>query len=206
MAALQIYTDDLQISKAILGRDGQVTREFIYNRCYPLFKSIFDNYHTDCTTVIEFINEMFLLILTPSKETGRCQLENYRGESTLATWLKTACLFYCYHKYKRKKHIPLVEFKNDTNDGENSSSSDRLLDRSCSTTMDFTSMNINDIEIIISSMSNERYRQIIRLRYLERMTNEETAEALGMTMANYYNKHKLAKAQFAAALGKEEYT
>ena len=36
------------------------------------------------------------------------------------------------------------------------------------------------------------------------MSNEETAEALGMTMANYYNKHKLAKEQYAKACRKEE--
>ena len=53
-------------------------------------------------------------------------------------------------------------------------------------------------------MPNKRYRNIIRLRYLEQKTNEETAEALGMTMDNYYNKHKLAKAQYEKVCRKEE--
>ena len=34
-------------------------------------------------------------------------------------------------------------------------------------------------------------------------SNEETAETLGMSMDNYYNKHKLAKEQFAKILRKE---
>ena len=64
-------------------------------------------------------------------------------------------------------------------------------------------MNRMDIETLIGMMSNERYRRIIQLRYVEHLSNEETAEALGMTMANYYNKHKLAKAQFLSVSRKE---
>ena len=41
------------------------------------------------------------------------------------------------------------------------------------------------------------------LSKLEEKSNEETAEILGMSMDNYYNKHKLAKEQFAKILRKE---
>ena len=34
-------------------------------------------------------------------------------------------------------------------------------------------------------------------------SNEETAQLLGMSMDNYYNKHKLAKEQFVTTLKKE---
>ena len=60
-----------------------------------------------------------------------------------------------------------------------------------------------DVETLLNRMTNKRYREIIRLRYVEGMDNEETAEALCMTMANFYNKHKLAKEQFISILGKE---
>jgi hypothetical protein len=43
----------------------------------------------------------------------------------------------------------------------------------------------------------------MELRYIEEKTNEETAIVLGMTMDNYYNKHRLAKAQFSNILRKE---
>lgn len=167
-----------------------------------MFKFIYNNYFTDSSDVYEFINEIYILILTPSKETGRCQLENFRGESSLATWLKTACLFYCYHRYKRKKKIPTFDVPS-TNNDKDDDSGDRLLHNSYSTTMNLSSIDRSDLEIIIGTMANERYRNIIRLRYLERKSNEETAEALGMTMTNYYNKHKLAKEQFVSALRKE---
>ena len=42
-----------------------------------------------------------------------------------------------------------------------------------------------------------------RIRYLEEKSNEETAEILGMSMENYYNKHKLAKAEYIRVWRKE---
>ena len=56
---------------------------------------------------------------------------------------------------------------------------------------------------ILSLMPNVRYRELIRLRYLEGCSNEETAQHLGMTMDNYYNKHKLAKEQYIRVYRKE---
>ena len=53
-------------------------------------------------------------------------------------------------------------------------------------------------------MPNRRYSQLIRLRHVELRTDKETAEALGMSMDNYYNKHRLAKEMFEKTLRKEE--
>jgi len=98
MATVKIFTEDLLIAKALIKRDEATVRRFFYQQFYPLFKSIYDNYYTDCTCVKEFINEMYILVLAPSKITGKCQMENFRGESTLTKWLQTACLYYCYNK------------------------------------------------------------------------------------------------------------
>ena len=69
--------------------------------------------------------------------------------------------------------------------------------------IDFTNLNRQDALIILNQMPNKRYSELIRLRYLELKTNEETAKALGMTMDNYYNKHKLAKEQYERIYRKE---
>lgn len=69
--------------------------------------------------------------------------------------------------------------------------------------IDFSNLNYQDALIVLRQMPNKRYSDLIRLRYLEQKTNEETAEALGMTMDNYYNKHKLAKAQYEKVCRKE---
>ena len=191
------------IASALINRDESVTRQYFYKQCYPLFKSFYDNYYTDCTCCKEFIDEIYLLVLTPSKKTGKCQMENFKGESTLTNWLKSVCLFYCYGKFERKTKNPVTTSLPHSIEKDNQDT-DSLLDKFGSSDIDLRSMNRSDAEALLLLMPNVRYRNIIRMRYLEQKTNEETAEALGMTMDNYYNKHKLAKAQYERVCRKEE--
>lgn len=205
MATLRIYTEDLQIAKSLINRDERVTRDYYYKDCYPLFKSIYDNYYTDCKCCKEFMDEIYIVVLAPSKITGKCQMENFRGESTLRTWLKTACLYYCYNRFKLKPPIfeplPRDPEKKDDNDDV---FSDRKKDESLSNPIDFSGMNRADVETLLSMMPNIRYRNIIRLLYLEQKTHKEVAEALGMSMDNYYNKRILAEKQYKQVCRKEE--
>lgn len=206
MEVKKVFLQDLQIAKALLDRDEQVTRKYFYQQCYPLFKSIYDNYYTDCTCCKEFMDEIYIVVLAPSKTTGKCQMENFRGESTLASWLKTACLYYCYNKYELKQRMPVYEpLPHPTEkDEEDDVFSDRKKDESLSNSIDFSGMNRADVEALLSMMPNIRYRNIIRLLYLEQKTHKETAEALGMTMDNYYNKRILAEKQYKQVCRKEE--
>ena len=206
MATLRIYTEDLQIAKSLINRDEKVTRDYYYKDCYPLFKSIYDNYYTDCKCCKEFMDEIYIVVLAPSKITGKCQMESFRGESTLRSWLKTACLYYCYNKYELKQRMPVYEpLPHPTEkDDDDDVFSDRKKDESLSNLIDFSGMNRADVETLLSMMPNTRYRNIIRLLYLEQKTHKEVAEALGMSMANYYNKRILAEKQYMQVCRKEE--
>lgn len=84
-----MINNDFELVQALLKHDEVVTREFFYKKCYPLFKSVYDNYHTDCSSCIEFINEIYIHLLSPNKKTGICKLEQFKFQSTLFTWLKT---------------------------------------------------------------------------------------------------------------------
>lgn len=203
MEVKKIYHEDLMIAKALIKRDNLVTRKYFYQQCYPLFKSIYDNYYTDCTNCKEFIDEIYIVVLAPSKTTGKCKMENFRGESTLASWIKTACLYYCYKQYEAKEKMPKYERLPNSNAKDNDDDGDRDDAIYGSIEIDFTNLNRQDALIILNQMPNKRYSELIRLRYLEMKTNEETAKALGMTMDNYYNKHKLAKEQYERIFRKE---
>lgn len=72
-----------------------------------------------------------------------------------------------------------------------------------SSDIDLGGLEREDIETLLEMMPNKRYSQIIRLHYLEQKTHQETAEALGMTMKNYYNKRKLAVEQYNEIFRKE---
>lgn len=203
MEVKKIYIEDLEIAKALIRRDNMITKKYFYQHCYPLFKSIYDNYHTDCTDCKEFIDEIYIVVLAPSKITGKCQMENFRGESTLTNWLKTACLYYCYKQFELKEKMPKYERLSNSNDKGLFDEDDRNEAVYGSIELDFSNLDRQDALIILNQMPNKRYRELIRLRYLELKTNEETAKALGMTMDNYYNKHKLAKEQYERILRKE---
>lgn len=203
MKVNQIFEEDKSIARALIKRDEKITKQYFYIKCYPLFKSIYDNYYTDCETCLDFIHEMYVLLLTPGKKTGKCQMENFRGESTLTSWIKTSCLFFCYHKYEQKKNMPTSEPFRFVND-ENGDSSDSFEEQFPSIDIDLSNLNRNDVDVILSMMPNKRYRDLIRLRFLEQKTDSETAESLGMVMSNYYNKKILAVKQFNATLAKED--
>lgn len=200
----KIFTKDLEIAKSLISRNESVTRSYFYGQCYPLFKSIYDNYYTDCKCCKEFMDEVYIIVLSPNKRTGKCKLENFRGESTLTSWLKTVCIYYCYKRYKLSKRLPVYEPLQHTAGQKKDNESDRMYDIYGSVNIDFTNLNYQDAMVILSQMPNKRYSKLIQLRYLESKSNEETAEALGMTMKNYYNKHKLAKEQYEEVCRKEE--
>ena len=200
---IRVFTEDLEIAYAILHRNEAVTKRYLYQQCYPLFKRYFDGYYTDCENCIEFINEIYVLIMTPSRKTGRCRLMGYRGESTLTQWLKVVCKFYCYSRFEAKKRL-LIYGEMGNGNGINSPGSDSFTPDEQSISFDFSSMNRHDIEVILGLMTNERYREIIRLRHVELFTDKETAETLGMTLSKFYNKHRLAKEMFVRTLRKEE--
>lgn len=205
-AVKKIYTEDLQIAKSLINRDEKVTRDYYYKECYPLFKSIYDNYYTDCHSCKEFMDEIYIVVLASSKITGKCQMENYRGESSLRSWLKSVCLFYCYEKYKLKKRMPLYEPLRSLSEknGEYDDDNDRFDGKYGSIEIDFSGMNRADVEALLSMMPNTRYRNIIRLLYLEQKSHREVAQALGMSMDNYYNKRILAEKQYKQVCRKEE--
>lgn len=190
---------DYEVVMALLQRDARVTRDFFYRKCYPLFKSVYDNYHTDCSSCMEFINEIYIHIMTPDKEKGLCKLEGFRFQSTLFTWIKAVCLFYCYKKYERKNKIPTEQISEKFDD-----QGVRIDTIPASIELDISSLQADDAETILRLMPNRRYSRLIRLRYLCGHTNEETAQMMGMNMNTFYNKHKMAKEQFLKTLRTEE--
>jgi DNA-directed RNA polymerase specialized sigma24 family protein len=108
-------------------------------------------------------------------------------------WLKIIAENYCKQLFRTKVDI----FESLEID------SDRFVFNNESISIDFRSINVSDVIRVLEMMPNTRYRNLIEQRYVEEKTNEETASILGMTMDNYYNKHKLAKAQFCNILRKE---
>lgn len=184
---------DRQIVQAILNRDTYITKEFLYRKCYPLFKSIHNKYYTDCETTIELINEIYIYILWPHKENHKSKLQNFGFRCSFPMWLKIVTEHYCQQLFKKRIVISDDE---GTTDDRNVHGDDSLLQNT-------RELDMNDVRKILSLMPNQRYSKLIELRYVEEKSNEETAHILGLAMDNYYNSHKRAKDQYCEVLRKE---
>lgn len=186
------YTDQ-EIVEAILYRNALVTKEYLYKKCYPLFCTIYNKYYTDCENPIELINEIYVYILTSKRDTGKCKLSDFGFRCTLTMWLKIITEHYCHQLFARK--IETSE--------NNLIGNDRNIYDVFSFESDFNTLNMDDVKRILLMMPNERYRRLIKYRYLDEKSNEETAMLLALSMTNYYNVHLRAKVQFCTALKKE---
>lgn len=185
---------DQEVVKAILKRNKTITYEYLYKKCYPLFKSVYNKYYTDCENCVELINDIYVLIMSPGKKTGKIPLAHFGFRCTLTSWLKLVAENHCKGLYKKRI--------NATNEIQTIS---KMGVPSNLVTVDIENLNLNkrDVSKVIEQITPERYKLLIQYRYIDEKTNEETAEALNMTMLNYYNKHKLAKAKVINILKKE---
>ena len=189
---LEQYSDR-QIVKAILDRDASVTKEFLYRRCYPLFKAVYDKYYTDCDSCFELINEIYVYIMIPQRKTGVSKIASFGFKCTLTLWLKIVVENYCHQLYARRIEVNL----------DSDVSSDRIIPDDESLTVNTRNIDMEDLHKILNMMPNQRYRQLIEYRYVDEKSNEETAMLLAVTLANYYTMHKRAKAQYCEVLRKE---
>lgn len=182
---------DREIVDAILKRDTRVTRLYLYEMYYPMFKTIYDKYYTECESCLEFINDIYVYIMTPGPKSGKCYLASFGFGCRFEHWLKIVVENYCHQLFRKKTEIiDIPDVPDDKITGG-------------STTIDIESLNHIDVYAMLNLMRNKCYRDLIRYRYVEEKSNEETADLMGMSMKNYYNKHKLAKEQFTNVLKKE---
>ena len=186
------YTDK-EIVAGLLRRDKAITIAYLYEKCYPLFKALFEKYDTDCENCIEFINEIYVYIMAKSSKSDLSKLEAFSFKCQFIYWLKIVSENYCHTLFKKSSYQT-----NKLTDG-----GDSLSKLPHSIIIESHEISLKDAETILLMMPNRRYSQLIRHRYLEEHTNEETAALLGMNINNYYNKHRLAKAQFRSMLIKE---
>lgn len=131
---LEQYSDR-QIVKAILDRDASVTKEFLYRRCYPLFKAVYDKYYTDCDSCFELINEIYVYIMIPQRKTGVSKIASFGFKCTLTLWLKIVVENYCHQLYARRIEVNL----------DSDVSSDRIIPDDESLTVNTRNIDMEDL-------------------------------------------------------------
>lgn len=168
---------DEEIIQGLIARDNEVTRQFFFVKCQPLFRSIIRIVFSYKVDYDEFVNELYQELM---KDDAR-KLRGFQFRCSLMTWLKVVATRYFICKrdelIEDASKEPLYEEDNDSTDESINQLTVRM-----------------DVERLLSMMDNKRYVSVIRKLILEDVPPERLAKELGITTANLYNIKKRAMA------------
>lgn len=182
--------DDKQIIEALIARDEQVTQQFFYGNCRPLFLSIIRNVFSYEVDYNEFVSEFYIYLM----ENDAYRLRQFQGRSTIYQWLKIVAIRYFVAKRNQMidmtPNAPLYD--------------SALLKLQNSSIDDGEGMAAKmDIESLFSQMPNRRYVYVIRRLILEEADPKDVAEELKTNVDNLYNIKKRAIAALTEVALKE---
>ena len=181
-----------QIIQALIDKDPTVTEDFFFRRCRPLFLSVMKSvFGTNSVEYNECVNSLYLALL---KDDAR-KLRGFKGESTVYNWLKTVTIRHFIAMRKEMEEDPPVE--TDQNRGATppgGGDEDRTIER--------TSAHA-DVERLLNTMKNERYRKVIRRSMLDEVEDAALAIEMGIRVENLYNIKRRAMAQLIQVAQKD---
>lgn len=168
---------DREIIQGLIERDNKVTKEFFFEKCYPLFCSIISfvfDYEVDYD---EFVNELYVYLM----ENDAQKLRNFEYRSSVFMWMKILAT-----RFFIKKRVLMID----------DSTKETLYDGQVQKAAPESNMSaVGDIERLFKAMPTQRYVYVIRRLVLEDLEPEQLATEMGITTANLYNIKKRAMAQ-----------
>lgn len=167
------------------------TAEFFYGKAAPIFIKLYNGYYTDCRNTVEFINAFYVDLMSVRPKTRTRKVDGFAYKCMFKNWIGKLALMYCYGMYKMKKGV-----EESSNDETNA-----VVDQQVEENM--KSLDRQDVDNLLSMMTCKNYRDLIRMVYLDEMSLEETADAMGLSLANFYNMHRRAKLQYLQVYQKE---
>ena len=173
---------DKQIIDGLIARDEQVTQQFFFGNCRPLFLSIIRYVFSYKVDYDEFVNEFYLYLM----ENDAHRLRQFEGRSSIYQWMKIVAIRYFIAK--RDNVI-------DTSSNEALSGS---IERRGAELSEGRIVAKMDIEYLFSRVTNERYLYVIRRLLLDDAEPQKVAEELNTNVDNLYNIKKRAVAALTA--------
>ena len=167
---------DKEIVDKLIEKDNQVTDEFFFTRCRPLFISIIHLVFSYPVAYDEFVNEFYLHLM----ENGAYRLKQFQGRSSVFQWMKVVAI-----RFFIAKRDSMIE---DT-------SKEALLDYVAQTeTIDTEKRTVSgmDVRSLLANMPNKRYAYAIKRLILDDADPKTVACELRVNIDNLYNIKKRA--------------
>lgn len=165
-----------EIVDALIGRDAQVTEQFFFKDCQPLFVSVIRHVFSYEVDYDEFVNEFYVYLM----EDDARRLRQFEGRSSIFQWMKIVAIRYFIAKRNRmidsNPHTPLFDRVANIADDSSDDESDARM----------------DVEYLLSKLPNRRYAYVIRRLVLDDAEPQVVAQELGVEVFNLYNIKKRA--------------
>ena len=179
---------DKEIIESLIAHDPQVTAQFFFKDCRPLFVSVIRRvFGAQIIDYDEIISEIYILLM----EDDAKRLRQFNFESTLYQWLKIIAIRHCLKLKSQAKVIDNESKEPLVNSNKNHSATE-------------SSQAKMDLETLLNHMKNQRYVLVIRLLMIEDMSPEDVAHKLSVTVDNLYNIKRRAIAALAEVALKDK--
>lgn len=170
---------DQEIINGLIAHDKQLTEDFFFAKCRPLFlsvmKYVFD-YEVDYD---EMVNELYLYLM----EDDAVKLRHFEYRSSLYQWLKILSI-----RFFMKKRSRLID----------NTSQEALYDKQDYVAPEMDMEARHDLERLLEIMPTERYVHVIRRLIIDNWEPERLAQEMNVTLANLYNIKRRAIAQLTS--------
>ena len=160
---------DKDIINGLIAHDNNITKEFFFVKCRPLFFSIMNIVFDYDVEYDELVNELYLYLM----EDDAVKLRNFEYRSSVYQWLKILATRFFIKKRDRMIDNNSSEPPYDKQDQISASESEVAVE--C------------DMERLFEAMPTKRYVYVIRRLILEDCDPEELAREMNITTANLYN-------------------
>ena len=172
----------LQIKEYLIAHDEQITRQFFFEDCRPLFLSIMRHVFDEKVDYNEMVNELYLYLM----EDNARRLCQFEGRSSIYQWIKVVAIRFFIEKrdevIEKESENPLLEQLAATETVE--------IEPRWSAKM--------DVERLLAQMQNQRYVYVIRRLILDDADPIKVAQEMGVSVDNLYNIKKRAMAMITA--------
>ncbi|MDR1883520.1 MAG: sigma-70 family RNA polymerase sigma factor [Prevotella sp.] len=166
---------DRDIVEGILANDEQISRYFFFEKCTPMFHYIVKKLFGYKVEKNELISEFYIYL----QDNGWYKLRQFNYRCKLTTWTRVVAI-----RFFQKKRRELIE-----------SESPSTLYMENTESIEDGIQDALDVESLVNSLSNSRYRDTIRKLILEDREPQEVANEMEITVDNLYNVKRRALMQ-----------
>ncbi len=181
---------DKEIIQKLIEHDEEVTRQFLFRDCRPLFISIIGKIFPYEVDYDEFVNELYVHLI----ENEGNRLSQFEGRSSIYQWIKVVAIRYFLAKKARMI--------------ENESNESLLVEAERKETVGGNRAGAKmDLYRLFAHMENKRHVYVLKRLIIDDAEPEAVAKELDITVDNLYNikKRAIAALTKVATNDKEEY-